>query len=53
MATKTIIAISIGLFACVDEIKLNVDTEQRSFVVDGFVTDSMKCWLGGFPTLDL
>ncbi|MEL6924560.1 MAG: DUF4249 domain-containing protein [Bacteroidota bacterium] len=27
--------------ACVDEIDLNVDTTQRSVVVDGFVTDSM------------
>lgn len=36
-----IAAFIISLFACVDEIKLNVDTEQRSFVVDGFVTDSL------------
>jgi len=27
--------------ACIDEIKLNVDTEQRALVVDGFVTDSL------------
>ena len=37
----TILALLIGLFACVDEIKLNVDTEQRTLVVDGFVTDSL------------
>lgn len=29
------------LGACIDEIKLNVDTEQRTLVVDGFVTDSL------------
>ncbi len=29
------------LSACIDEIKLNVDTEQRTLVVDGFVTDSL------------
>ncbi len=29
------------LWTCVDEIKLNVDTEQRTLVVDGFVTDSL------------
>ncbi len=35
------IALTIGIFSCVDEIKLNVDTEQRTLVVDGFVTDSL------------
>lgn len=29
------------LSACIDEIKLNVDTEQRTLVVDGFVTDNL------------
>lgn len=37
----TILALTIGIFSCVDEIKLNVDTDQRSIVVDGFVTDSL------------
>lgn len=37
----TTLALLIGLFACVDEIRLNVDTEQRTIVVDGFVTDSL------------
>jgi len=27
--------------SCIDEIKLNVDTKQRTLVVDGFVTDSL------------
>ncbi len=31
----------LGLSACIDEIKLNVDTEQRTLVVDGFVTDNL------------
>ena len=30
-----------SIYACIDEIKLNVDTEQRTLVVDGFVTDSL------------
>ncbi len=34
-------AIIIGLYSCIDEIGLNVDTEQRSVVVNGFVTDSL------------
>ena len=37
----TITILLAGIFACVDEIKLNVDTEQRTLVVDGFVTDSL------------
>jgi len=36
-----LLIISLGLWACVDEIKLNVDTDQRTVVVDGFVTDSL------------
>ncbi|MEM6319411.1 MAG: DUF4249 family protein [Bacteroidota bacterium] len=36
-----LLSLIIGIFSCVDEIKLNIDTEQRSFVVDGFVTDSL------------
>lgn len=36
-----IIALSIGIWSCVDEIALNVDTEQRTLVIDGFVTDSL------------
>lgn len=36
-----ILTLSIGFWACIDEIKLNVDTEQRTLVVDGFVTDSL------------
>ena len=36
-----IIALSIGIWSCVDEIALNVDTDQRTLVVDGFVTDSL------------
>lgn len=31
----------LSLGACIDEIKLNVDTEQRALVVDGFVTDNL------------
>lgn len=37
----TITLLLVGIFACVDEIKLNVDTDQRTLVVDGFVTDSL------------
>ncbi len=37
----TVLALLIGISSCIDEIKLNVDTEQRSLVVDGFVTDSL------------
>ncbi len=29
----------LSLFSCVDEIDLNVDTEQRTLIVDGFVSD--------------
>lgn len=29
------------IFSCVDEVNLNVDTTQRSVVIDGFVTDSL------------
>lgn len=39
LITVTVLVISI--FSCVDEIALNVDTEQRTLVVDGFVTDSL------------
>lgn len=43
---KYIIYFSLAVFSyvawsCVDEISLNVDTDQRSLVIDGFVTDSM------------
>lgn len=31
----------ISAWSCVDEVNLNVDTEQRSVVVNGFVTDSL------------
>ena len=34
-------SLAIGIWSCVDEIGLNVDTEQRTLVVDGFVTDSL------------
>ncbi len=30
-----------GIWSCIDEIALNVDTEQRTLVIDGFVTDSL------------
>lgn len=36
-----IIASTIGLWSCIDEIGLNVDTDQRTLVIDGFVTDSL------------
>ena len=36
-----LLIIPLGFWACIDEIKLNVDTEQRTVVVDGFVTDSL------------
>lgn len=36
-----LIASTIGLWSCIDEIGLNVDTEQRTLVIDGFVTDSL------------
>lgn len=35
------LCLTFGFFACIDEIGLNVDTEQRSIVIDGFVTDSL------------
>ena len=31
----------LGIWSCIDEIALNVDTEQRTLIVDGFVTDSL------------
>lgn len=33
--------LSIMTYSCIDEVDLNVDTEQRTLVVDGFVTDSL------------
>jgi len=36
-----VIVLSYFLWACIDEIALNVDTEQRTLVVDGFVSDSL------------
>ena len=35
------LALPFLVWTCIDEIKLNVDTEQRTLVVDGFVTDSL------------
>ena len=34
-------AIFYAFFSCVDEVNLNVNTTQRSVVIDGFVTDSL------------
>lgn len=36
-----IIILAIGIFGCVDVVDLNVNTDQRSVVIDGFVTDSL------------
>lgn len=33
------IYISVCCFSCIDEISLNVDTEERTLVVDGFISD--------------
>lgn len=35
----SVIVFCVFLFSCVDEIDLNVDTEQRTLVIDGFVSD--------------
>ncbi len=36
-----LLTFSVSIWSCIDEIALNVDTEQRTLVVDGFVTDSL------------
>lgn len=36
-----IIILAFGVFGCVDVVDLNVNTSQRSVVIDGFVTDSL------------
>jgi len=35
------VVLSLGIYSCVDEIALNVDTAERTLIVDGFVTDSL------------
>lgn len=35
------VMLAYAIFSCVDEVDLNVDTRQRSVVIDGFVTDSL------------
>jgi hypothetical protein len=36
-----VICLALFIWGCIDEIGLNVDTEVRTVVVDGFVTDSL------------